>query len=332
MNTFLTKEQSDSLEILLSKGFTYSSALHASLSYGNDIEKSLKFLSSPLRDKIQIFGQGENHRTIRISFVLNVEESKKTTLLALIDLLEKKLNTWESLSENKTKKIEVNAITSYFPSLGRKDNFKKHKDFFWGKGREKSVYELSHGKENMFLIFAMVPTPKRQFIMDYGDDPFQSKTWCKFLQEFEKNEDSHSSFSEGDYSNSSKESIIEKCPIYKVLKDRDVSGNCKISINSLWHFTEYFHGTEDKRPICPGEGQRCNKMERLSKGGYSLTDLRHSTVFRHPHFRRNNAMLAAMNKLNPITFISNEMDLPDLFNPIGDMEKVLSCALFSEKN
>ncbi len=117
MDPILTQTQRYSLELLLLQGFTYSSALHASLFFGNDFEASLKFLTSPIRDKIQVFAQNENNTALRISLVLSIEESKKTTLLDLIGLLEKKLNTSGLLVASKTKNIEIFTINSYLAQI-----------------------------------------------------------------------------------------------------------------------------------------------------------------------------------------------------------------------
>ncbi len=97
--------------------------------------------------------------------------------------------------------------------------------------------------------------------VDYGDDPFEfHKKWCKFFEfENEKNDD----FSE------ESESFFEfeACPVYRRLRKKEIENDTsEVSKKDLWHFSEYFHGDERKKPMCVS--RNCRQFSRLEDGGY----------------------------------------------------------------
>ncbi len=138
----------------------------------------------------------------------------------------------------------------------------------------------------MDVILSTREMPSEKNIKDYGNDPFESNKWCDFLAKanlsIPKESDDESCFSEVP------STVCEwgKCPIYEVLKKRDMVNSKKVTMKEIWHITEYWHGKSERRHICPRKERRCSKMHRLENGGYHPTDIRHSVIFRHPNFRR----------------------------------------------
>ncbi len=116
---------------------------------------------------------------------------------------------------------------------------------------------------------------------------------------------SHSTLSEEkeeeEVSRSSPSNLLEGCPIYREMMKNDLKNVGKVSKKNLWHFSEYFHGKREEKPICP-KRDKCEVVQRLSKGGYSDRDLRHSMVLRHP-LQREGSTLGITKKTN-VNFIT----------------------------
>ncbi|MCP3927367.1 MAG: hypothetical protein GY714_32825, partial [Desulfobacterales bacterium] len=172
-------------------------------------------------------------------------------------------------------------------------------NFFWGKARSKTLDELTGGKNAMVVSFSF---SYLRIKVDYGDDPFETKKWCKYLEklQFEEKEfETETESCEGDASNLS----INKCPIYCDLKKKEKENDkTEVSKKDLWHFSEYFHGNLEDKPIC--RAKNCPHFNRLANGGYSPRDMRHTLVFRHGIGRVKKEA-----KLNPIIFIKDESEI-----------------------
>ncbi len=114
------------------------------------------------------------------------------------------------------------------------------------------------GKKHLDLVISPKQLAKEKYISDYGDDPYESKKWCHFLQKAQVSKDTKSCEMEPD-----------ACPIFQVLKKRDLINSKKVNIKEIWHITEFFHGESERRPICPRKESKCSKMHRLANGGYN---------------------------------------------------------------
>ncbi len=113
-------------------------------------------------------------------------------------------------------------------TLTQKESSSMHGSLFWGKAREKTLYEISGGKSVLSI--------------GYGDDRFEATKWCKYLKGEENEYEMEDGSCEGDCKMSNS-SIFEKCPIYCKLKRKEVENDeTEISKMDLWHFSEFFHG------------------------------------------------------------------------------------------
>ncbi len=234
------------------------------------------------------------------SFSFQMSNPKQQTLLHLVDQIEKELNNpllikfHRQNTNPRLKKLYVKELTFEGPLKCLADTHEPTETltflFFWGKARSKTMLDISEGKSHLNILYKigfLCPS------VDLGDDPFESKKWCKLLSKGsieDMEEETESCFS-------------EECPIYREMKEIEIekekdSEKKEPSLEDLWHFSEYFHGDERRKPMCTSSN--CRIVNRLANGGYSRRDLRHTIVFRHDISQRKGSMLRIL--YNPLYF------------------------------
>ncbi len=97
------------------------------------------------------------------------------------------------------------------------------RDVFWGISRERTVFELAYGKKHLDIIVGIRSLPLAKYTKDYGNDPYESQKWCAFLLKANVCNEMNDSYEDESCFSISGGSDYQKCPIYKVLKARDMA-------------------------------------------------------------------------------------------------------------
>ncbi len=67
--------------------------------------------------------------------------------------------------------------------------------------------------------------------IDYGNDPFETKKWCKFFEKENKEKEFVDFWEET-------ESCFGECLVYEKLKKKEISNDTsEVSKKDLWHFS-----------------------------------------------------------------------------------------------
>ncbi len=208
----LTREQKTTLDSLLKENYGYSSSFHAAKTYGKDIKKAKEHIDARLKEGegIEVTGRCRNVLPYFISFT--VEDPRAENLLGLVRRAQEMFAKLHSEFDESTTMV-IEFILSVLPGLSANENHNLGIFNAWGFSRERTVYDLANGKKHLDIIFCLGEDPREKYVVDYGDDPFQSKHWCPYLAQ------AMSTPEEKDPSISTE---CEKCPIFRSSMDKDL--------------------------------------------------------------------------------------------------------------
>ncbi len=77
--------------------------------------------------------------------------------------------------------ILINSVNFVPSTLKELTNLKPSS--FWGIPRYKTLHEICNGQSEALFYFNVAFSYK---VLDYGDDPFESKKWCVFAKNWEE--------------------------------------------------------------------------------------------------------------------------------------------------